>query len=667
MALAFFLFGCREELDYVNSENSLQNSDSFTKDNVVTKKLFKQDYLSNSFLKQNVEAVNNFLKQKGSSSSAALSKNSTIEGVEVYTDVFEEVDYLNAKYYSFHIAGSSSKEFEQKLVLKYVNNEIKDRYILKYKRLSDLKIDPNSYQLEKLIGSSDGNGNSLLMYIDTFTLGCTTFTVTTFNCGHQGNHSNGQYCSVEKTYIPHDIISAQYNPNCNSEGGGSPLGSTTGDSGSQGSQNTNGDNSPAFLSIYSSAPYYEIEFVPHTNKLLNYLNLNPTEITQINANDNLRLQIYLYLQNLGLYPFTPYLLGDEYAEVSILSKFTLKYFNDNPTSTWEQLLPFLSFAHQFLQENPDAKDYFLQHPNDLQKIKFSNFNPADNNEFQMANSMAKMVTEYLIADKNGTTSSLQNNWIGWNLVKEAMKSYVKTNIVLAVKLGRWIYEFADAYFPALNIPLINLKLAELKAELAFANTFNTNPNTMQWKDIVLCWLFEYGNFPVNTTAGYSPIPTIGFAGTDYVISGIPNQLNQMRYLTNHKTLADGSLSPGSINFLRSEVIKQIKLGNLNTYGGNWGFGFDAMVDTIKELDGLQYCLGSYQTTVHITSLGNSQYKLTFIVRNKTGWESGTRGLNDYDGDSTNDSIIPDKPRGQGIHLGGTIGETFGWYEIITIP
>jgi len=78
-------------------------------------------------------------------------------------------------------------------------------------------------------------------------------------------------------------------------------------------------------------------------------------------------------------------------------------------------------------------------------------------------------------------------------------------------------------------------------------------------------------------------------------------------------------------------------------------------------------LVSYQTTVNIASLGNSQYKLTFIVRNKTGWESGTRGLNDYDGDSTNDSIIPDKPRGQGIHLGGTIGETFGWYEIITIP
>ena len=185
------------------------------------------------------------------------------------------------------------------------------------------------------------------MYIDSFTLGCTTYTVTTFNCGHQGNHSNGEYCSVENTYIPHNIISAQYNPNCNSEGGGSPSGSTTGDSGSQGSQNTNGDGSPAFLSIYSSAPYYEIEFVPHTNKLLNYLNLNPTEITRINANDNLRLQIYLYLQNLGLYPFTPY-LGDEYANASELTKFALQFFAQNPTTTWQQ------FQNWFLNSNVDV-------------------------------------------------------------------------------------------------------------------------------------------------------------------------------------------------------------------------------------------------------------------------------------------------------------------------
>ena len=33
----------------------------------------------------------------------------------------------------------------------------------------------------------------------------------------------------------------------------------------------------------------------------------------------------------------------------------------------------------------------------------------------------------------------------------------------------------------------------------------------------------------------------------------------------------------------------------------------------------------------------------------------------------NDSGFPDKPIGTGIHLGGTIGQTFGWYEIVTVP
>ncbi len=81
---------------------------------------------------------------------------------------------------------------------------------------------------------------------------------------------------------------------------------------------------------------------------------------------------------------------------------------------------------------------------------------------------------------------------------------------------------------------------------------------------------------------------------------------------------------------------------------------------------MQFCIGSYHPYVYITPLGGDQYKLTFVIKNKTGWTSGTRGLNDYNGDPTDDSIIIDQPRGTGVHLGGTIAETFGWYEIITV-
>ena len=190
---------------------------------------------------------------------------------------------------------------------------------------------------------------------------------------------------------------------------------------------------------------------------------------------------------------------------------------------------------------------------------------------------------------------------------------------------------------------------------------------MKWTDILLCWLFELGDFPVNDSAGYGNIPTIGFSGSDYTISGIPSpNIIPMRYLSAHK-MKNGIPDANSVLDLKGKAIDNIKIGVLTPIHGDWVFGSDATVETITKLDGMQFCLGSYSTDVFINALGNNQYKLTFIIKNKTGWQSGTRGLNDYNGNPLDDSIIPDKPRGTGVHLGGTIGETFGWQEIITVP
>lgn len=127
------------------------------------------------------------------------------------------------------------------------------------------------------------------------------------------------------------------------------------------------------------------------------------------------------------------------------------------------------------------------------------------------------------------------------------------------------------------------------------------------------------------------------------------------------------LDPKSIVGLRKWAIDNIKIGNLQAFSDEWIFGTDATISTITKLDGLQFCLGSYITNVSIKSLGNQKYELTFVIKNKTGWKSGTRGLNDYDGNPNNDSILDNKDRGVGIHLGGTIGETFYWKEIVTVP
>ena len=188
---------------------------------------------------------------------------------------------------------------------------------------------------------------------------------------------------------------------------------------------------------------------------------------------------------------------------------------------------------------------------------------------------------------------------------------------------------------------------------------------MKWTDVLVCWLFEIGDFPVNDSAGYGNLPTIGFAGADYTISGDPSSIIPMRYLSAHR-IKNGIPDENSVLGIKKKAIDNIKLGNYESVQGNWIFGSDATVDTIVKLDGMQFCIGSYQPIVYITPLGGNQYKLTFIIKNKTGWTSGTRGLNDYNGDPTDDSIITDQPRGTGVHLGGTIAETFGWYEIITV-
>ena len=345
------------------------------------------------------------------------------------------------------------------------------------------------------------------------------------------------------------------------------------------------------------------------------------------------------------------------------------YLNKWTVGNNQQNLDFHNWAIQFLMTNSNATNYFNEHSDEFLSIMSDNFVINGDFGFQTYNTTANVLMDLLMNQQNGTLQNLDTSWPNWDNLQYNLKESFKSSIPVAVKLGRYVFsslkKVTDKY-PA-TLTYANKGIDKMRTEIHNEGLINYNVHTMKWKDVVGCWLFELGNYPINNTVGYSNMPTLGFAGADYVISGIPNQLNQMRYMVAHKTLGNGNLSPNSIIDLKRQAMIQIKSGNLSPINKQWGFGFDPMVDTIKELDGLQFCLGSYVTTVSIVSLGSKQYKLTFVVKNKTGWESGTRGLNDGDNNPHNDSVIDDKPRGQGLHLGGTIGETFGWYETVTIP
>lgn len=388
--------------------------------------------------------------------------------------------------------------------------------------------------------------------------------------------------------------------------------------------------------VFCSKGFSDAELITKNN--LSSLNLSDYEMSFLNDEKNVAIKLYL--------------------ENYLLKNSTVEGFE------------YTKWLVQFLILDEDARSYFSEYSEDLETLSFLNFNPQDISETIAAKAIAKIYALFLYAIKKGIVDQLENNplWkLAWKAIKEIIIYALRQETILLVKMMNWfIRTFGSTLVPPKYQWAINNNLDAIKLAIDELGLINYNPHTMQWKDIVACWLLEAGDFPINDSTG-TMLPTIGFAGTDYVISGIPNHLNEMRYLVAHKTLGNGSLSKNSVMFLRDRTLKQLKnSGSLSTVSGTWGFEWDATTDTIKKKDGLQFCLGSYDTAIYITQINVKKFELTFIIKNKTGWESGTRWLNDNDGNPHNDSVLNDKPRGVGIHLGGTIAQTYGWKEAITI-
>ncbi|PTT71021.1 MULTISPECIES: hypothetical protein [unclassified Chryseobacterium] len=335
MALVFFLSGCREELDYVNSENT-QNTYQLTKDNVKTEILHKTDYEKRSFLKPSVSRIENYLNT-GSGGNSSLSKHTAVQdNYEIYTDTFEEVSYLDAKYHSFYIIGDPSSGIEEKLVLKSINNQVTEKYILKYRRLPDFSIDANSYQTVKITESSSGNGESLQVFTDSFSMGCSTYTVTYMDCEVPGyHHTNGEYCDAYNIIIPYNTVTVSFDPACTSgsQTQGGAAGNTGTSTGGAPANNTiPPGETPPVITLPTTAPLYIIQ--RPRNVICNPLDLNQDEIDQLNGNYNIRLKIYQYL---ALQGYSPSVCGDLPIdeEVQNFIKTLLQYFKDHPNAVWQ--------------------------------------------------------------------------------------------------------------------------------------------------------------------------------------------------------------------------------------------------------------------------------------------------------------------------------------------
>ncbi|MBW7675939.1 hypothetical protein [Chryseobacterium chendengshani] len=340
LACLLLFFGCRQELDVVNQEDQTSKY-NLTKDNVKTKILKKADYENINFLKADVNQISGFLKTQKYENSASSKSTQIISGYEIYTDTFEEVSYLNAKYHSFYIIGQENAEYEEKLVLKSIDNQIIEKYILRYKRKLNFSIDPNSYQTIKLSDSQNTNGK--MMFIDTFSMGCSTYTVTSYECGYTGHHTNGQYCSVLNASMPFNTVSVSFDPNCMaSEGGGS-----SGGGGGGGGGGVPGSYTPPVISIPTSAPLYVIHGPKGTT--CNSLGLDASEVDQINSDQSLRLKIYQYIAVSGsTYPLP---CDNDFftEEYKTFIKAIIKYVSESGTPANDLTFDYLNSAYQFFQ------------------------------------------------------------------------------------------------------------------------------------------------------------------------------------------------------------------------------------------------------------------------------------------------------------------------------
>lgn len=170
---------------------------------------------------------------------------------------------------------------------------------------------------------------------------------------------------------------------------------------------------------------------------------------------------------------------------------------------------------------------------------------------------------------------------------------------------------------------------------------------MSWKDVLMIWLFELGNYPTLHEGN----PTLVFGSNANVTKGAIN----IDGLKNHN---NGNESVGDA---RQRVKNLITINGIRNGERNywWEFNTQALENFVWNPNYMEFTLGSYNTTVNwAPGIVNNIYNMTFKIKNVTGWESGTRGV-----DQT--YILDDKDRGDGIHLGGTISETFVWVETYT--
>ncbi|WP_438961138.1 hypothetical protein [Nonlabens sp.] len=279
-----------------------------------------------------------------------------------------------------------------------------------------------------------------------------------------------------------------------------------------------------------------------------------------------------------------------------------------------------------------------------------------------------------VYDGEGSTSEIDPTEIIQKL-QQAVSEGITSTAEAAHKLYVVLTKLQNLYPSAtsdINTFVIN------PIRISMLQLTNTNVDQMQWMDLLLVWTFELGgnydgmvnNSDLNPN---NDAVLINIHGIDKpLISGDgTNDPNK-----NVKDLSepfDVSQIPdsqqGSVNAVRQLALQSIQNNQIpapplqSSFSSTFSYGQNEFYDGISNLNIATAFLGSYSVSAVVTNNMDGTYDITFELSNTTGWESGTRLRKDGpDSNSQHDAVIPNKPRGSGINMGGNIKQNFKWTE-----
>ncbi|WP_334124267.1 hypothetical protein [Empedobacter brevis] len=327
----------------------------------------------------------------------------------------------------------------------------------------------------------------------------------------------------------------------------------------------------------------------------------------------------------------------------------LNNYNTYSQETYLWIINYLSHI-----DNISAADYFNQNPQDLDIIFYTDVDFSNAEDVDFVNTSTNTIVDLLINNKNNTLSNLDYSWPNLDNLKQKVKNAISKGIYTTAKYTRdYLYipmVKVGKKYPS-TIYWSNKGIDKIRLE-AVTPMVNFNENTMNWSDLFNIWLFEL-------TPNKYANNIINFTNSSNIING--------NNIYNPSTNAVKNFPKGEPSIL--PIVKTKLANGTFTVGspaiiGYFNYNVNAFYSTLSNANiGIQM-LGSFPINAKVLSKSGNTAVVQFYIYNDLGWESGTRFIKGENG-TPNQGIIKNKDVGSGLHLGGTITNTFTWTETVT--